>query len=132
MINKSTTKSIVHNSTAKSAGIIMLAFVLANIIGLIRQIVINRTFGTSPILDSYFAAFRVPDLLFNLVAGGALASAFIPTFTGLITENKTNEAWRLASAVLNWLLIISIGIACLLYTSPSPRDLSTSRMPSSA
>ena len=113
MINKSTTKSIVHNSTAKSAGIIMLAFVLANIIGLIRQIVINRTFGTSPILDSYFAAFRVPDLLFNLVAGGALASAFIPTFTGLITENKTNEAWRLASAVLNWLLIISIGIATI-------------------
>ena len=68
-----------HGHTARSAGTIMVAFVIANLVGLIRQVIINRTFGTSSILDAYFAAFRVPDLLFHVIAGGALGSAFIPT-----------------------------------------------------
>ena len=89
---------------ANSAGTIMLAFVCANLLGLVRQVIINRTFGTSPVLDAYFAAFRVPDLIFHIIAGGALGSAFIPTFTTLLTRESKTEAWKLASA-------------CLLYTS---------------
>ena len=50
---------------AQAAGVVMAAFVLANLVGLARQIIISRAFGTSAELDSYFAAFRVPDLLFN-------------------------------------------------------------------
>ena len=96
-----------HVHTARSAGTIMVAFVIANLVGLIRQVIINRTFGASSVLDAYFAAFRVPDLLFHVIAGGALGSAFIPTFTTLLARDNQKEAWRLASAVVNWVFIVS-------------------------
>ena len=98
-------------NTANSAGTIMLAFMLANLLGLVRQVIINRTFGTSPVLDAYFAAFRVPDLIFHVIAGGALGSAFIPTFTTLLTRESKTQAWKLASAVINWLFIVSTTFA---------------------
>src|SRR3989304_233049 len=90
----------------------MAGFVAANLVGLLRQIIINRTFGTSAELDAYFAAFRVPDLLFTVIAGGALGSAFIPMFTGFLDESR-ERAWRLASAVVNNLLIALCVIAGL-------------------
>ncbi|MBM4425441.1 MAG: murein biosynthesis integral membrane protein MurJ [Chloroflexi bacterium] len=94
------------NRLARNASVVMAGFVAANLLGLLRQIIINRAFGASAQLDSYFAAFRVPDLLFNVLAGGALGSAFIPMFTGLLADEAANDkAWRLASAVLNNLLI---------------------------
>ena len=96
----------------------MAGFVVANLLGLLRQIIINRTFGTSAELDAYFAAFRVPDLLFNVLAGGALGSAFIPMFAGFLADESTKaRAWRLASAIANSLLIILCivaGIAALI------------------
>ncbi len=91
----------------------MAGLVAANLVGLLRQIIISRTFGTSAIPDAYFAAFRLPDLLFNMLAGGALASAFIPMFTGLLAEGDTPRAWRLASAVVNNLLIMLCVVAGL-------------------
>ncbi len=91
----------------------MVAFIAANLVGLLRQIVINRAFGTSTVLDAYFAAFRVPDLLFHVIAGGALGSAFIPTFTGLLTKDDQPGAWRLASAAINWVLLLSTVLAAL-------------------
>lgn len=92
----------------------MAGFVAANLLGLLRQIIINRTFGTSAELDAYFAAFRVPDLLFNVLAGGALGSAFIPMFAGLLADERSKDrAWRLASAVLNNLLFVLCMIAGL-------------------
>lgn len=90
----------------------MAGFVAANLLGLLRQILINRTFGTSAELDAYFAAFRVPDLLFTVLAGGALGSAFIPMFAGFLTDQSTRgKAWRLASAVLNNLMIVLGAVA---------------------
>ncbi|MEA3351986.1 MAG: murein biosynthesis integral membrane protein MurJ, partial [Chloroflexota bacterium] len=71
-----------------------------------RQILVADAFGTSPSMDAFNAANRVAETLFNLVAGGALGSAFIPTFTGLLTKGKNRTAWKLASAVGNWALII--------------------------
>ena len=100
-----------HIHTARSASTIMLAFVFANLLGLVRQVIINRTFGTSPVLDAYFTAFRVPDLIFHVIAGGALGSAFIPTFTTLLAKESKTEAWKLASAIVNWLLIVSTTFA---------------------
>ena len=102
-----------NSHPAKAAGIVMVAFVVANLVGLLRQMVINRAFGTSTILDAYFAAFRLPDLLFHVIAGGALGSAFIPTFTRLLTKDDHPGAWRLASAVVNWVLLLSTGLAAL-------------------
>ena len=97
----------------RNTSVVMAGLVAANLVGLLRQIIISRTFGTSAAPDAYFAAFRVPDLLFNVLAGGALASAFIPMFTGLLAEGDSPRAWRLASAVVNNLLIVLCAVAGL-------------------
>jgi putative peptidoglycan lipid II flippase len=93
-----------NQQIARAAGTVMFAFVISNLIGLIRGIVITNAFGTSSDLDSYNAANRIVELLFNLVAGGALGSAFIPTFTGFLTREDRPGAWRLASGVINLVL----------------------------
>jgi putative peptidoglycan lipid II flippase len=83
----------------------MALFVVSRAMGLLREIVIAHQFGTSAELDAYLAAFRVPDLLFALMAGGALGSAFIPVFSDYLTRGDEGDAWRLASAVINWVLL---------------------------
>ena len=84
----------------------MLAFVLSSVIGLIRQVLVANAFGTQSDMEAFNAANRVSETLFNLVAGGALASAFIPTFTALLTHQKRREAWQLASSIFNLILIV--------------------------
>jgi putative peptidoglycan lipid II flippase len=98
---------------ARAAGTVMLAFLFTQIIGLLRGIIIYRTFGTHADLDSFNAANRVSEVLFNLMAGGALGSAFIPTFTGLLTHGKKPLAWRLASAIANLLIVVLTLVAGL-------------------
>src|SRR4029079_1324193 len=82
---------------ARAAGIVMGAFVLSNLTGLFRQILIARAFGTSADLDALYNAQRLTDVLFSLVAGGALASAFVPTFTGFLTHDEHEQASRVGS-----------------------------------
>src|SRR5262245_32304755 len=77
----------------------MFAILFGQLAGLARGILVARQFGASPELDAFFAANRVSETLFLLVAGGALGSAFIPTFTGLLAKNEKDSAWRLASAL---------------------------------
>ena len=98
---------------ARAAGTVTLAFLLTQLIGLGRGIIIYRAFGTSIDLDSFNAANRVAELLFNLMAGGALGSAFIPTFTGLLTQEQKPLAWKLASAIANLLLLVLTLVAGL-------------------
>ncbi len=101
-----------NRQIARAAGTVMAAFVISNLVGLVRQIFIARAFGTSAEMEAFNAANRVAETLFNLVAGGALSSAFIPTFTSLLSHNDHKRSWGLASAVANWILIILIGL-CL-------------------
>jgi putative peptidoglycan lipid II flippase len=84
----------------------MLAFVLSNLVGLARQILVAQAFGTQNDIEAFNTANRVSETLFNLVAGGALASAFIPTFTTLLARDDHPRAWKLASAVANLALLI--------------------------
>ena len=93
----------------------MAAFIFSNLIGLVRGIIITNAFGTGTDMDAFNAASRVTELLFNLVAGGALASAFIPTFTGFLVKDDRKGAWHLASAVINLVLIVLVAISCLAY-----------------
>jgi putative peptidoglycan lipid II flippase len=102
---------------ARAAGTVMFAFVISNLAGLARQILVARAFGTNADIEAFNAANRVSESLFTLVAGGALASAFIPTFTGLLTYKKDVEAWRLASGLFNLILaamVGTLGVAALL------------------
>lgn len=84
----------------------MAAFILSNLTGLVRQILVLDTFGTEDVLDAFNAASTYTDLIFSLVAGGALASAFVPTFTSFLAKNKRRNAWYLASAITNLVLLI--------------------------
>ncbi len=98
---------------ARAAGTVMAAFILSNLAGLARQILVARAFGTGMEMEAFNAANRVAETLFNLVAGGALASAFIPTFTGLLTKGEREHAWKLASSIANLALITLIVISGL-------------------
>ena len=102
----SSTRQIVRAAT-----LVMVLFLLSRIAGLAREMLISAQFGTSAELDAYLAAFRVPDLLFQLVAGGALGSAFIPVFTGRLTRRDLTGAWRVFSAVTNLVVIVLTGLA---------------------
>ncbi|HWQ46920.1 MAG TPA: murein biosynthesis integral membrane protein MurJ, partial [Longilinea sp.] len=99
---------------AKAAGTVMVAFLIGNLIGLLRGVVIANAFGTSGEYDSFSAANRLTETLYNLMAGGALGSAFIPTFIGLLTKDDRNGAWKLASSITNLLILVLSGVAILM------------------
>lgn len=102
-----------NQQIARAAGTIMIAMILGQIFSLVSSILITRAFGTSAQMDSFNAANRLPDILYNLVAGGALASAFIPTFTTLLTHGRRSTAWELASAIANLVTLILIVVCAI-------------------
>jgi putative peptidoglycan lipid II flippase len=98
---------------ARAAGTVMFAFALSQVAGLVRQILVTRAFGTGKAIDAFSAANAYPTIIFTLVAGGALASAFVPTFTTLLTKNERPSAWRLASAITNLVTLILLALSLL-------------------
>jgi putative peptidoglycan lipid II flippase len=97
--------SALHTPSLMGAALIVAAgFLGSRVLGLLRSVIVAHAYGTRPELDAYFVAFRLPDLVFQLLAGATLASAFIPTFAGVRTRQGEAAAWRLASSVLNLVL----------------------------
>lgn len=94
--------------------ILTAAFIASRVLGLLRTSMFAFVFGTSNTSDAYLQAFLVPDLIFNIVAGGALSSAFIPVFTNIMVgEKNEKEAWHVASAALNLALAIMAVLALI-------------------
>ncbi|HHB90819.1 MAG TPA: murein biosynthesis integral membrane protein MurJ [Anaerolineae bacterium] len=89
------------------------SFFLAAGAGLARNIVIAQHFTIGPALDAYYAAFRIPDLLFTVVAGGALATAFIPVFADFVSQGDREGAWRLTSAITNLVVLVALVFAAV-------------------
>lgn len=98
-------------SLASNAAIIAGAFAVSRVLGMLRDIVIAARFGTGETLDAYYAAFRIPDLLFVVVMSGAFGSAFIPVFGGFLARGDEERAWRLANALLTWTVVILLVVA---------------------
>jgi putative peptidoglycan lipid II flippase len=98
---------------AKAATLVVALFIFSRLAGLAREVIIGARFGTSADYDAYLAAFRLPDLLFQLMAGGALGSAFIPVFTGCLVRRNLRGAWRLYSAITNLVIIVMTTAAVL-------------------
>ncbi len=94
-----------QDKITKSTGIVSSATFLSRILGLIREQVFAYLFGAGFATDAFIAAFRIPNLLRDLFAEGALSSAFIPVFTDHLTNQGKQKAWELANFVLNLLLI---------------------------
>lgn len=120
---KTVTATTTTRQLITSTGVVMFFFVLSRVLGLVREVAISYQFGTSAELDAYIAAFRIPDLLFNLVAGGALASAFIPPFSKLLTDGDVRGSWRLASQVINLVFVIvaALCIVAAIFAEPLVR-----------
>lgn len=87
-------------SLARSAALVGGFYVLSNIVGFLARLLINVRFGTGSEQDAFRAAFVIPDLMFNVLAGGALASAFIPVYVSRLSRGEADAAWRLARAVM--------------------------------
>jgi putative peptidoglycan lipid II flippase len=105
---------------ARSAIIVAMSFVLSRVLGLAREVILARQFGTGMEMDAYGTAFRIPDLLFLVVMAGAFGAAFIPVFGGFISGGQQAKAWRLASAVLTWagILVFTLSILCFILARP--------------
>lgn len=104
----SQSRALSSGQIAQAALIVLLGFLASGVLGLVRTAVIASVFGATDTLDAFYAAQRIPEMLFNLVAGGALGSAFIPVFSRFLHED-THKAWRLASATLT----LSMGAALI-------------------
>ncbi|MFA6514498.1 MAG: murein biosynthesis integral membrane protein MurJ [Patescibacteria group bacterium] len=111
------------DSITVAAALVALFSLISRLLGIVRDRILAGSFGAGTTLDIYYAAFRIPDLIFNLVVLGALSAGFIPVFTSLIKDLKdsdkkghqanhdaNHEAWFLASNLLNFLVL---GLAAL-------------------
>ena len=96
---------------ARNTVLVAASFGLAAAAGLFRNIIVAQQFGIGAELDAYYAAFKLPDLLFAVVAGGALATAFIPVFAEALTTDGRPGAWRLASAITNLVVLVTLVFA---------------------
>src|SRR5947209_6367448 len=92
-------------SITEAALLLLTAYIASKGLGVIRQVLFNSLFGTGPAATAYYAAFRLPDTIFNLIAGGALTHAFIPVLFSYEKERGKVETWRLISLVFNILLV---------------------------
>ncbi len=101
-------------SVARASAIMISTLVASRVLGWLRLSVIGARFGESPELDAFWAAFKIPDAIFGLLVAGALASAFIPVFAGYLAREREEEAWRVASSVLNALLILLVAFSAVM------------------
>ena len=92
---------------AKSAGLIGLATLTSRVLGLVRDQVQAYFFGTNWQADAFVVATRIPGLLRELFAEGAMSAAFVPTLTRVLTKDGKEAAWRLGSQVINGLLVVT-------------------------
>ena len=104
---------------AGTAGLVMVAFVLSRALGLLREALLGSAFGAGVAMDAFRAASRVTDTLYLLIAGGALGSAFIPTFTAYLARGQRQAGWKVASAITNLIALITT-VASLLTAAIAP------------
>ena len=98
----------------------MIATVIGQLAGLARSIIVAHTFGASPEYSAFLYGNRVSETLFLLVAGGALGSAFIPTFTGFLAKGERETAWTLAASLAR-LVTLTLSLLALLAAIFAPQ-----------
>ena len=99
---------------ARAAFLITGAFMFSSMLGLVRTFLFTYVFGATNFSDSYLQAFLIPNLIFTVVSGGALSSAFIPVFTTYAVGRKDEKtAWHVASSALNLSVIIMVTLSAL-------------------
>lgn len=100
---------------ARSTLIVMIAFGTAKVISLAQTVIIASVFGVGAEWDAFVTANRIPELIFTLVSGGALAHAFVPIFSGYLAKGDKNGAWTLASHVVNLVFVTTLIISTIVF-----------------
>ncbi len=92
-------------SLIKSTGVISIATLVGKVLGFVRLVLIARFFGTGKAIQAFFVAFRIPNLLRDMVAEGAANSAIVPVLSEYLIKKKKEEYWHLVNILLNIALI---------------------------
>ena len=100
---------------ARSTAVVALAFATAKAISLLQTFIIARTFGVGYEYDAFVTANRAPELIVTLIAGGSLGFAFIPIFSGLLGQGKREDAWEVASHVINTVFLAALILSALTF-----------------
>jgi putative peptidoglycan lipid II flippase len=114
-------RALQPGNVMRATAIITVFILVSKVLGLVRTSLFAGVFGVNAFSDAYVRAFILPDAIFNIVAGGALASAFIPVFTDyLIAKRDRNTAWHVASATFNamTLLLTVVAVLCIIFAEP--------------
>ncbi|HET8567491.1 MAG TPA: murein biosynthesis integral membrane protein MurJ [Candidatus Limnocylindria bacterium] len=103
-------------SVARASVIMIVTLVASRFLGWLRLSVIGAQYAGDPAeLDAFWAAFRIPDTLFNLLVAGALASAFIPVFAGYLAKEREEEGWHVASSFMNTMLVALVAFSAVMW-----------------
>jgi putative peptidoglycan lipid II flippase len=104
----------------RSAGVIGIATMTSRLLGLVRDVVLAGLFGAGDAMDAFRIAYRLPNVMRDLFAEGALSAAFVPTFTRAIAQGDRPAAWRLGSNVITVSLLVSgvVSLAGMLLAAP--------------
>ena len=105
---------------AQAALVVLTGFVLSRILGAVRNIVIAAHFGTGTEFDAYVAAIALPDLVFQVLVGGAVGAAFIPVFKRYLALGETDEAWHVTSSVINIFAFVALITSAVLAVFARP------------
>jgi putative peptidoglycan lipid II flippase len=117
-------ESSTERLNTKAAGVIGLAVMCSRLLGLAREQICAALFGGGGVMDAFTAAFRIPNLLRDLFAEGALSTAFVTTFSKTIARGGDAAAWRLADKVAT-LTAVALSTICLLGIVFSPQLVAT-------
>ena len=115
-LGRANAKQTLANATLLISG----AYLLSQLLGLLRTRLLVAHFGASETLSAYYAAFRLPELLFTLLVSGAFAVAFIPVLTEHLEKDQQDEAWRVTSSLLNLLVLATLiaGACIIIFAGP--------------
>lgn len=111
------------NNLKQAAGILFVTVLISNVLGLVRNIVIaNRvglTYGSIGPLDTYYSAFALPDLLYNILIVGALSSAILPLLVQIDTEGDQQKFWKTFNVLISTgILVVLVGLVVLYFVLP--------------
>jgi len=108
-----------QQSVVRGAAIMMIATAASRVLGYVKEKAIAYQFGSTSHTDAFWAAFQVPDLLYYLLAGGALGAALIPVVTGYLVQEQADEVWRVVNTLATLMVLaVGVGVALIIVFAP--------------
>lgn len=103
------------SSLSKTSLLLVVCFAADKILAILRQLIIARQFGLSDALDVFNIANNLPDMLFILISGGAMAMVVIPVLTEVVEKKSLSDGWRVFSSILNLTFLVSFVLALVIW-----------------